>query len=89
MTSLLPTLVPSELPCGSPSIGTEISRLPTQVNQKDPPDKTIPDPSSTPGLILSATPNVIPKKSSSEPCLVSTSVPYETPSGPPSPGLIP
>ena len=60
MSSLFPTLVTHELPIGSPYPVPAPSGLPTQLPSKDPPDKTIPDPPSTPGFLLYAYPHVTP-----------------------------
>ena len=60
ITSLLPTLLPSVLLVVSPYPGPELSILPTQLTPKETPDKTSPGSSSTPGLLISATPNVMP-----------------------------
>ena len=89
MPSLFPTLFPSELPSGPPYTGPAISRLPTQVTPKEPTDKTILGTSSTPGFILSETPNTMPNTSPPEPCIVPTSFHYEKPNGSPSTCLTP
>ena len=86
MPSLFPTPITSELPTGSPSTDPAPSWLPTQVTSNNPPDKTIPDTSSMPVFPLSAAPNVITNTYPLVPCLLPTSVPYETPIGSPSPG---
>ena len=89
MPSLFPTLVNYALPSGSPYTGPELSMLPNQLTPKDPPDKTIPDPSSPLLLLLFATTNVMPKNAPSGTFIVTTSVTYETTSGSPYPGLTP
>ena len=89
MPSLLQTLVLYELPMVSPYKGPSPSRLPTQVTSEEPLDKTSPDTSSAPGLLMSIATNVIPNTSSYGPCIVSNSVYYETPHGSPSPGPTP
>ena len=89
MPGLFLTLVPYEIPRVSPYPGPAPSSLPTQLTSKYPPDKTIPDPSSTPVLFLPEAPNVIPNTSPSGIHLVPTSVPYEKPSVSSSPGPTP
>ena len=85
----MPTLVCFELLVGSPYPGSASSRLPTQIPSNDTPAKTRPDPSSTPGLILSAALHVVPNTSPSGPCLVPTYVPIKIYSESPSPGPTP
>ena len=81
MTSLLPTLVTSELLRGSPYPGSAPYRLPTQVTSIDPLYKTSPDTSSTPGLLLSEYLNVMPNNFPPGTCIALTSFLYEAPNG--------